>query len=241
MLSKMAMDDLGDLEALGIRLTAAEIVRINALGLLVERTANPMSSLLAAPRLCHVGTIVLREMDIAAEEWFAEIAAPFASTESVMLSLQLFASAHSGIPGFFDQPRLRQAEGIEASLKEFRRAIRGCTRRQLALALDYVLYGNDAAAGEMPEPPDASLVTARVASSERDVIQSHLDLALSEGLGITLAELRSLTFCRLVRLLRRRCADPAAAERNAHQKAHADYIRTLAAVRAAHEIKPTDA
>ena len=71
MISEMAMEDIEALRADGIEVTPRDVVRLNALGLKVER-AERASSDFAMPRVAFLGRMPLREPTIAAELWFDE-------------------------------------------------------------------------------------------------------------------------------------------------------------------------
>ena len=232
MLSPLAMEDLAALEARGLRPTPAEVVRLNALGLAVSRDARA-HRVLAAPRAVAIGQVTLHELTLAAEEWLREVL-PLAHRADAEATLLLFASAHATLPGFFDDPELRHAAGIDARLRAWRRGL-NVTPRALAVACDAALYGADPTACEVAEPrppkpgqpePDAAQTAAEL-----------LDGAIALRLGLSSAELRALTSSRLIHILREALAADGRLDPESNLDAHGDYIRTKAAITAAAEAR----
>lgn len=148
MISEMAMEDIEALRADGIEVTPRDVVRLNALGLKVER-AERASSDFAMPRVAFLGRMPLREPTIAAELWFVETEHVF-DHDDEGTALMLRAFSMSVPPDSLPDPCDRDA--VEASLVEFRKRVAAYTVEQLRVAVMYALVGSDQRAGE--DPPE---------------------------------------------------------------------------------------
>ena len=148
MISKMAMADIEALRADGIDVPPREVVRLNALGLRVER--GPESAdLFAAPRVAFVGDVVIREPSLGAEMWLRQALDAFdGDDEQTYFTLRVLSCVvpWRELPDPADQKAVRKA--IKATLKRLSDA----TLRQLDNALEWCIGGNLPETGEKPPP-----------------------------------------------------------------------------------------
>lgn len=153
MISSMFKRDLTAFEAEGLKLSAEDVVRLNALALKVRLSAT-------APRDFHLPRLVfmprdsawrrplvLREPSVAHELWIEEVLR-FSDGESDLAALFVHAYALSrraeDLPDAFD-PRVCARAVSRFAAKRLVRF----TREQLSAAVEFCLVGADWTAGEM--------------------------------------------------------------------------------------------
>lgn len=230
MVSQMVMEDIAALEARGARLTPEEIVRLNCLGLRVER--GPRSAALFAPaRIGWAGNVAIRQPTLGAERWCDTCAAQWFRGDEYDSAL-LWACAHGDIPGFFQRPEHREEASCRAVIAAWgARVLSVVTADQLKHALHVALFGDDPAADVVPEKSARAERLARERGEYAPPSDEDLaNQALACGLGLSLADLEALTFSRVAGLIRlwrsNHDWDLSAAE----SRAFADYTVTLAAI-----------
>ena len=99
MVSEMAMEDVEALRAAGGDVSPRDVVRLNALGLKVERAAHA-PDFAAVPRTAELCGLVFREPTIAAEAWMEEACGVFDDEDwqTVLLLRALSLSKPSAAP-----------------------------------------------------------------------------------------------------------------------------------------------
>lgn len=229
MVSEMAMEDVEALRAAGGDVSPRDAVRLNALGLKVERAAHA-PGFYAVPRAAGLCGLVFREPAISAEAWMEEACAVFDDEDwqTVLLLRALSLSKPSA-----DLPDPADAEAVCRALDGLKASLAGATVRQLAAAVCYALNGSDAGALERPEPP------AREAEGDSGEDEGAPAWAgvLYRGavmrLG-TVEELRRMRESELLSLVL--CAEAAEYgegwKKSRHARALGEYLRTLDAVKA---------
>lgn len=149
MTSITAMEEAERLAAEGTPLSPREIVRLNALGLAMERGERE-SVAFALPRVAFLGdSVILREPTLGHEIWLDE-ARRFADFADVDTSLAMHAMAFA----IYDPDKLPKLGRISlfCAMRRFQRRVRVFTRRQIAAACRWVTEGRDARSGEYPPP-----------------------------------------------------------------------------------------
>lgn len=238
MISRMAMEDIEALRADGIDVPPREVVRLNALGLRVER--GPESAdLFAAPRVAFVGDVVIREPSLGAEMWLRQALDAFdGDDEQTYFTLRVLSCVvpWRELPDPADQKAVRKA--IKATLKRLSDA----TLRQLDNALEWCIGGNLPETGEKPPPrPVAADSSAADAEDMPERYSPEFGL-FYRGMAVrigTAADMKDMTTSAMLAVCDR--AETIAAtsafgggpDRKAEEnKATGDYYRTLDAVRA---------
>lgn len=148
MVSNAAIEEAERLASEGTPLLPREIVRLNALGLAMERGESE-SVAFALPRVAFLGDVVLREPTLGHEIWLDE-ARRFADFEDVDTSLAMHAMAFSIIDPD-DLPGLGKIR-IFCAMRRFQRRVKMYTRRQIAAACRWVTEGRDVRSGEYAPP-----------------------------------------------------------------------------------------
>lgn len=229
MISAMAMRDIDALRADGIEVSPRDIVRINALGLKVER-APRAAEFVAVPRLAFLGDTSFREPLIGDEEWLSIVGLSYNLDDPETETLVL-AACLSTPPELLPNPRDRKTVGN--LLKRFKRGqVQFFTRAQLSAALEYAMYGNDATSGESAPPREAR-------PRESEDVREPMPLwagVLRDGVALklgSLEELRQLTTSQLYALVQYAIEIKHGGKLGDAAKSTplGDYMRTLESIR----------
>jgi hypothetical protein len=192
MVSNTAIEEAERLASEGTPLTPREIVRLNALGLAMERGERE-SLAFALPRVAFLGNIVLREPTLGHEIGLDD-SRRFADFDDPDTSLAMHALAFS----IHDPDRLPKLGRISifCAMRRFQRRVKAYTRRQIAAACRWVTEGRDERYGERApqrkteEPMDESY------SVPVGVMLDGLAIAT----GISVGDARHLTMAQLYRV-----------------------------------------
>lgn len=222
MVSNAAMEEAERLAAAGTPLTPREVVRLNALGLRMERGQSESLSC-ALPRVVFLGDVAFREPTLGHEMWLDD-ARRYADFTDVDTSLAMHALAYT-VTNPDDLPKLDK-EAIFTAMRRLQNKLRVYTPRQISAACRWVSEGRDARSfeyaplrkGKDDEPMDESFSVA---------VGVLLDgLAIATGLSV--GDARRMTRAQLYRLeddamkLRGRDIGDAATE-----EARGDFYATL--------------
>jgi len=238
MLSKMAIEDIEDLEGAGCNLSPSEIIRLNALGLKVERASNA-GDILAAPRIGWAGDVPIYEPTIQSEQWIDIYAQRWwGDNGDAITSALLFACAHARFKGFFARPEMLTPESVCEEMRKWHQSLT-CTEAQLQHALAFALFGNDANSREYPEPRETEETedAEEDETSTEDIREYAINEAIAAGLGLSIEDIKGLTQSRLYSILRAYHRNQGIDSKASNLSAHADYFRTLIAIKKAHGIK----
>lgn len=137
MLAEMAAEDIRALEARGVKLTPAQIVRLNDLARRVTR-GGEAADFVCAPRVAWAGSTPFYEPSISAEIWMRDFAAHWWCGRSLVVATA-FMSAHGNRAGGFWRARDNE-RAARRELERWQRTL-DCTWPQLLRALDYALNG----------------------------------------------------------------------------------------------------
>ena len=146
MVSELAREDMEALISEGYTLLPSEVVRLNALGLAVER--RPDFRLSTLPRVALCGGVLFREPTIAQDIFLDDLLQVFADDDGTRLALEAYVLAHpdkdwSKRPTFPRVFAVRCAWWIRKHLgKE--------TASKVRHALDFCKFGVDPWTGEYP-------------------------------------------------------------------------------------------
>lgn len=166
MVSPTAREDIEGLVADGLQPSVGDIVRLNALGLRLERNPASADSLFNLPRIAYLGEIVLRQPTLGHEIWLDEVEQTVDMGDILTnLSVTTFACS---VRDASDLPDPYSGAGVYAALELFRRKVAAYTPQQIVAAARYVVDGNDMRTGEYPvskgkgaaDPMDASFSVA---------------------------------------------------------------------------------
>ena len=210
MVSNTAIEDAERLAREGTPLTPREIVRLNALGLRMERGETECFAA-ALPRVAFLGDVCLREPTLGHEIWLDD-ARRYADFTDVDTSLAMHAMALA-INDPDDLPPLSKA-GIFCAMMRFKKLVRAFTPRQIAAACRWVTEGNDPRSGEYAPPRKG---------------EKPLDESYSVAVGVLLDGVaRHMTRAQLWRVevdaLKRRNRD---FDESVKEDARGDYYATL--------------
>ncbi len=88
MTSRMAMEDIHALEKQGVHIEPEQIIRLNELGLKVERP-DAREGLYSLPRCAFVGEVVFHEPSIGSELWYESASAHLPDDYETVFSLRV--------------------------------------------------------------------------------------------------------------------------------------------------------
>lgn len=232
MISVTAMEDVEALAAEGVKLPPREIVRLNALGLKVERRPDG-ADLFALPRVAFLGDLVLREPTVGHLVYIDE-ADELVNLADTMTSIAFFAFVLSR--DVDDLPPLTRFD-LRWRVRGFiRKELRRFTIEQIRVAVEFALYGNDAADGERPASGGESSEEAQNAA-RASVGVGLMREAQSLRLGISVADMKSATVNGL-RAVVDRAYELKGVEvaKRAKHTATGEYFRTLEELKAKYHV-----
>ena len=136
------------MEADGVKLSASDIIRLNAIGLKLERNPYAAESLFYLPRIAYLGDVVLRQPTMGHEIWLDDVARTVDMADP-MTNLAITAYACS-VANPDDLPPADSRLKITSAMVAFRWKVRKFTVAQILAATKYVCEGNDDTAQEYP-------------------------------------------------------------------------------------------
>lgn len=228
MISNLAKETVAEFKAEGLDPSFEDIIRLNALGLKVERTdgSDRSADLAALPRLAFLGDYVLQEPTVGKRIWMDLASVILGGSYFSLLCLCSYAMYEDA-----DKlPSLKDAKKLRRAVDKFRdEVLIRFTPSEIEAAVDYALRGNDPEYGEEAEPtveekkvreiPDCALSAARA-------LLTH-----SATFGIQEAVAKGVTCRQLEKMIAVAAmvkgADVAKGE---HGKATADFYRTADAI-----------
>lgn len=148
MISKMAMEDIAALRADGIDVPPREVVRLNVLGLRVERGPDS-PDVFAAPRVAFLGDVVLREPPLGADMWMCQAFDRFNADDAqtwFVLRVLICSVPWRELP----EPTAERA--VRKAMKAAMKRLSDATFRQVENALEWCIEGNLPETGEKPPP-----------------------------------------------------------------------------------------
>lgn len=152
MVSEMAIDDIESLQDDGYEVTPRDIVKLNALGLKVQK--NSISATMSImPRCAILGNVVLHEPTIGSEIWRASASKLFdMENYHTFISMMAYSlgTKESELVDPYEGESLQQA--VQSFMKD---SVGQFTEKQIYNALDYVINGNDPREGE--DPPSKNI------------------------------------------------------------------------------------
>lgn len=186
MISETAMDDVEMLERAGVKLPPREIVRLNAAGLKVERRPDG-AEMFALPRVAFLGDLRIREPAVGHLVYVDE-ASEFVDMDDPMTSIAFFAFVLS--KDVDDLPEISRIR-MQWMVKGFiRRELKRFTVAQIRTAVEFALYGDNAADGERGASDETDAETEAARAS---VGVGLMREAQTLNLGISVADMKHAT------------------------------------------------
>lgn len=144
MVSKTAQADVEEMWEAGLKPTFADIIRLNALALEVERVKAGFA-LNELPRVAFLGNVAFREPTVGSEIWLADASRLFDADEpETFIILRAFSLSRP--QGELPDPADERA--VLAGVQEFKDALAFATLHQVAAATGYAIHGFSPDAGE---------------------------------------------------------------------------------------------
>lgn len=242
MISETAMEDIAKLRADGIEVPPREVIRLNALGLKLERGADSPECY-AAPRVAFVRGVTFNEPTLGAEMWLRQAQDAFnVDDEETLFSLRVM----SCVVPWRELPKPTNLRAVQNAAKAVLERLRAATYRQVLNALDWCIYGNAPEDDELPPPRQDDEEKTPDELPERYSPEYGLFYrGVAAKIG-TAADLKDLTYsamlyvCDRAEKLETAGSFNAPDKKAAHNKASGDYFSALDAIRAAAQ-KPDEA
>lgn len=193
MISEMAMDDIEDMQAAGLKPTPRDIVRLNALGLRIEY-ASRSGDLYAMPRVAYLGKEVFREPTVAHGMWIDRVLEYVNDVDySTNLAVKAFALSRmpEELPDATDRKKVIEAINgyCAGDLSKF-------TRDQIRCAVIFAIHGSSAIEWEYPAPnpyKDEAEEVDTFSDAPSSVYVGVLLECVAIGLGMSLRDYSQLT------------------------------------------------
>lgn len=137
MLSKTAQADVEDMWENGLKPTFADIIRLNALALEVERKKGKFA-LSKLPRVAFLGDVSFREPTIGSEVWFASASRLFNTEEFesfVLLRAFSLSMSQDKLPDPIDE------QAVINAIQDFKVSLAFATLSQILAAIGYAIHG----------------------------------------------------------------------------------------------------
>lgn len=198
MLSDLFKKDFRQLSAQGVKFSAADIVRLNALAVKVKLSEHPVGAA-HMRRAAFVGDLAFREPTLGHEFWIERIGLFIDMTSDRNFRIVhgfALTREHAELPNEF-KPEKCVREVYEFARKHLARI----TSRQLADAIDYVLFGADWKACELP-PPRKSAAVSEAVGEPSPALGVYFGSA-ARKIGLSLAEAKQLTASELLEIVNR--------------------------------------
>lgn len=185
MISKSAQADIEDMWDEGLHPTVADIVLLNALGLMVECQSHPTEAMYYLRRCAWLGEIVLKQPLLAHEIWLGE--ANRCVSEDTISQLAINAFICCVEPE--NLPDSSNPNAICAAVEAFVPKLSKFTHDQIACAVMYVTCGNDWRYGEeAPSNPNSSSGTYAHFGPEFSIPIGVVLNGIAVGVGLNMKE-----------------------------------------------------
>lgn len=190
MISKTAMEDLKALRADGYRPTDEEVVRLNDLGVRIEKGRDTTPANM--PRVAFAGNVVLHEPTVGSETWWEDYGRDSAMTSQGRFNAYFFMLANARRVERLNS--LTEPKAIRKAVAEWKKTC-AATENELWRAMMWVKYGPEGP-GEPGTGTDSSL------ESEERRAEAWRTVAMAAGaLGTNPEELLNSTRSQLVDML----------------------------------------
>lgn len=185
MISNYAISEIKRLEKQGLKPTIEDVIRLNGLGLKIERS-DKCGTIYEMPRVAYLGTLSFREPTIAHVEWI-DMVRTYVNQRNydTIIAVHAFALSRdaSALPA-----KESQFDCTEEIAKFVKRELAVFTFDQVKAAIIYALHGADEAACEYPNGED---------EETDDVLRSLGTGVMLEtatlGLGMSIRDISKLT------------------------------------------------
>lgn len=228
MVSQTAKEDIEQLITDGLMPSVNDIIRLNALGLKLEKSPTSSDELFYMPRIAYLGDIILRQPTLGHEIWFDEVARIVDMTDA-MTNLAVTAYACSVFDSD-DLPKPDSKFNVVKELAKFKRMVRKFTISQIITATRYVCDGNDAELYEYPVMRDID----KQSMPKEDVsipIGILLD-GIAVGLKMTINDAKKMTSSKYKMMVRNYLRTNGMIDSKAEKEnATGEYFATLEAIR----------
>lgn len=230
MISKTAQADIEELWEEGFHPTVADIVQLNALGLLVECQSHPTEAMYYLRRCAWLDEIVLKQPLLAHEIWLGEANRCVSDDTISQLAINAFICCvePENLPDSSDP------KAISEAIKAFVPSLSKFTHDQIACAVMYVTCGNDWRYGEeAPQNPNKLDNTYAHLGPEFSLPIGIVLNGIAIGIGLTMKEAINLPRHTYEAMVERRVRyDGAVDKKKLKSNLEDDYLRAYDEIKA---------
>jgi len=229
MISNLAKETVEQFKAEGLAPTFEDCIRLNALGLKIER-GESSADLAALPRMAFLGDLILWEPTIAVRQWMDAAEHIVAGDYFSQLALAAFAL---NTPAS-ELPRLDRASKLVKAVKRFAdEELAPHTETQILAAVLYALHGGEPTDDEDAEPTEAERDARRKCREIPTAMRSAARRVFAEAVALSIPDAEKFTVAALDEIVTTAVAlkgRDALAGRNG--RFTADFYRTADAIHA---------
>lgn len=191
MTSEMAIEDIEEMQAAGLKPTPRDIIRLNALALKVERSFSS-GELYRLPRVSYLGKLTFREPTIGHGIWIDAVSAYCDGEDAATrMAVEAFAMSRR----VEDLPDAADRASVVAAIDDFtKKDLAPFVLDQIGAAVSYARDGADATAREYPaQPPEDGTEDAEAIDILASVGVGTLFETLAIGLGVSVRDVSKMT------------------------------------------------
>ena len=194
MISEMAIEDIEQLEAEGLKPTARDIIKLNALAIKYEAEKGRCAGLdkYLLPRVAYLSDkVYFREPCIGHEIWIDKVLRFCSDDIDTIIAIKAYALSHD----VRDLPDGDSPSAVIQAMEDFKKTMSSYHKQQIYLALRYVIYGNDWTKNEnaVDDEEDKEDEDKDFEDWETCIGIGLLNDGIALQLGLTLSELKGLT------------------------------------------------
>ena len=227
MISRTAESDIHEMWEAGLKPTVADIIRLNAVALRMERCAKPDAGVFHLRRVAFLDGLTFTQPTVGHEIWRTKVErlVDFADFEtSLCADAFICATPLDRLPSDTDRA------AVKAALEAFLPKLEPFTADQVAAAILYAQHGTDWMDGE-DAPTSPSRETGASLPPFDESFSFPLGVVLggmAYGIGLTLAEAMRLSRSQLMAVIDRKLHfEGAVNTKRLKSDAEDDYLRTL--------------
>lgn len=231
MVSQTAKEDIQALWADGLRPSVEDIIRLNALGLRLERSPCSAESLFYLRRVAWLGDVAFYQPTMGHEIWLDNVSQIMDMADS-MTSLAVTALACT-VADADDLPKPSSKVRVLAALIGLKIRLRKYTVQQVVNSVRYVTDGNSGESYEYPPPRPSDEEETPEEDGAVSIPAGILLDGIATGLGISVDDARKLTQGQYRTMVQRYMKRHGMIDEKRDQgETSGDYFRTLDTIKA---------
>lgn len=231
MISELAIADIEELKSKGLNPDVKDIIRLNALGLQIEKCIDTESTY-TLPRVAFLGNEAFREPTLAHTNWIDQMMSYHTKSDdySSYIAVNAYALSRNEdtLPDIFNKKLC-----VDSIQNYCDNNLRKFTIRQISAAIKYALYGAEQTSNEFPlinnHDKDKNMYDY-INDPLTAVGCGILIKTLALGLGISVREIQKLTLSQINRLEYMALRSKGFTDKQFQETAQGMYFTTLDAI-----------